>query len=149
MTQEPFFNYDYAPGTFDENNNFMGGTETTFLESHKGKLFAGVGYLNDKTRDEPSPGPQVLVKETKDSPWKVEAVLGSDDKGRIGCLKSITFTTDKEGGSLQPPVSILLVSPHPQRRSASPHHTGREDMTRRESHFAEAIADSTFSSVIR
>jgi arylformamidase len=105
------FSSDYQAGTFDEYNNFMGGTETTFFETHNRKLWAGIGYRNNENNDGLLPGPQILVKESKNSGWKVDMNFNPNTEGYIGCLKSIRFTTDKKGNTLEPPVSILLASP--------------------------------------
>jgi len=101
---------DYQPGSYDELNNFMGGTETSFLKSHNGMLFAGIGYRNDKTRGDPLPGPQVLVKKSKESPWQVDFSNCPGTASYVSCLESITFTTDKDGESLEKPVTILLAA---------------------------------------
>ena len=38
----------FTAGTFDPNNTFLGGSEVLQLISHKGKLFASVGYWEDE-----------------------------------------------------------------------------------------------------
>jgi len=105
------FSRDYRPGSLDDKDNFLGGTETTFLESHNRALFAGIGYKNDLTDQGKINGAQVLMKESRGSAWKLDAQISSGGRGRISCLKSVTFKTDKDGNLLRFPVSILLASP--------------------------------------
>ncbi|MBI4579161.1 MAG: sulfatase-like hydrolase/transferase, partial [Planctomycetes bacterium] len=102
----------FRPGTYDQDNRFMGGTETTALVAHRGMLYAGTGYRND-TCFGPSPGPdpcpggQVLVKTGYRDPWNVDTSLGPGYL-RVDSLKSIALTTDKAGQALNPPVPVLL-----------------------------------------
>jgi hypothetical protein len=102
---------DYTPGTYDTNGNFLGGTELMSLVSHKGRLYAGIGYWNDvffgAGTNDPYPGPQVLVKEAWNAPWKQDFAAGMAFL-RIENLSSVTFTTDKNGAPLNPPVTLLL-----------------------------------------
>jgi hypothetical protein len=102
---------DYSAGTYDSNGNFMGGTELMSLVVHKGRLFAGVGYWNDEVfiggTNDPFPGPQVLVKDSATSLWRQDAAFGTNYL-RTESLRSFTFTTDKNGATLNPPVTLLL-----------------------------------------
>jgi hypothetical protein len=103
------FTRDYVPGAFDVNGQFMGGTATMFLTPHQGKLWAGIGYWNDVPRNDPSPGPQILVKEAHDAPWKVDFSFGAGYL-RVDGMRSVTFTTDRFGNVLNPPVTMLLAA---------------------------------------
>lgn len=103
------FRKDYAPGTKDENGRFMGGTDTMFLTSHQGRLYAGISYWNDNPGSDPSPGPQILVKESSSAGWRVQHSFGTEYL-RVDALASVTFTTDKDGRPLEPPVPMLLAS---------------------------------------
>jgi len=106
------YSKDYYPGTLDDSNKFIGGTETTHLVTHNRKLFAAIGYKNDATYNDPIPGPQILLKEDANSAWKEDKSFKSGSRGFIGSLKSITFKTDKDGNTLVPPQTILLASPN-------------------------------------
>jgi hypothetical protein len=102
---------DYLAGTYDTNGNFMGGTEGMSLVAHRGRLYAGIGYWNDvyfgAGTSDPHPGPQVLVKEAWNAPWKQDVAFGANHL-RVECLRSFTLTTDKHGVPLNPPVTVLL-----------------------------------------
>jgi arylsulfatase A-like enzyme len=116
---------DYFPGTYDPQGNFTGGTEGMNLVAHKGKLYAGIGYWNDvffgTGTTDPHPGPQVLVKDAWNAPWRQDLALGQHFL-RIENLRSVIITTDKNGVPLNPPVNLLLAgsgelnSIGPQRR---------------------------------
>ncbi|RME90514.1 MAG: hypothetical protein D6766_13170, partial [Verrucomicrobia bacterium] len=102
---------DYRAGTYDDHGNFMGGTELMSLVAHKGRLYAGNGYWNDERwkgpSDDPFPGPQVLVKDAADAPWRQDVAFGTNHL-RVESLRSLTLTTDKTGAPLDPPVTLLL-----------------------------------------
>jgi hypothetical protein len=103
------FQSDYAPGTNDVNGNFLGGTSCMYLVPHDNKLWAGIGYWNDIPGSDPTPGPQVIVKETASGAWKVDTSFGTDFL-RVDALYSVTFARDKNGAPLNPPVTRLLAS---------------------------------------
>jgi hypothetical protein len=102
---------DYFPGTNDTNGNYLGGTEGMSLVTHKGRLYAGIGYWNDlffgAGSPDPHPGPQVLVKDAWSAPWRQDVAFGQHFL-RIENLRSATFSTDKNGTPLNPPVTLLL-----------------------------------------
>jgi hypothetical protein len=102
------FSRNYTPGSRDENGQYMGGTETTHLVAHDGKLWAGIGYWRDNPGGEPSPGAQVLVKSRSQDPWVVDHSW--IDTVRVDALTEVTFTTDGRGVPLTPPKSLLLAS---------------------------------------
>lgn len=101
----------YHAGTFDENGNFMGGTETMSLVAHKGKLYAGTSmWMNPFWKDRQFPftiSAQILVKESAYDTWKLDY---QTDKQilRVDHLASITLSTDDKGTMLSPPVNLLV-----------------------------------------
>jgi len=102
---------DYATGSYDTHGNYCGGTELMSLVPHKGRLYAGNGYWNDvyfgRGSPDPHPGPQVLVKDAWNVPWRQDVAFGANHL-RVECLRSIALTTDKKGVPLNPPVTLLL-----------------------------------------
>lgn len=101
------FSKDYFPGSKDANGQFMGGTETNHLLTHEGKLWAGIGYWRDEPGSDPSPGAQVLVKDSADGDWAVDNSWGSDYV-RVDSMASVVLTTDFTGTVLPEPQSLLL-----------------------------------------
>ncbi len=101
------FTRDLPTGESDRNGALITGTECMHLETHRGMLFATLsGWNHDRTRA-PWPGPSIVVKRSAADPWEVEANFGQEG-GRAGSLCSVTFTTDANGQTLDPPVAILL-----------------------------------------
>jgi len=94
----------------------MGGTELRNLAVHKGKLFAGVGYWEDRPGFEGPQGAAILVLDGPTAPWRLEHVFDARmPNGRmrdfaISALQSVHFATDRSGAALPAPVSILLAS---------------------------------------
>jgi len=109
QTQVDWFNFskDYYPGTYDLNNKFLGGTDLMYLVNHKGKLWAGTSVWNDKPGTDPAPGPQILVKETSSSNWKVDTSMGNGYL-RTDALYSFIFKKDKFGNTLPRPDTLLM-----------------------------------------
>ena len=109
------FTRDYVPGQRDDSGQWSGGTETLRLIAHDGMLFASLGYwtdlpyLQDKG-DEPWTGAQVLIKESADGPWRVDASFGRNTLRTEGML-STTFTADAAGNALDEPVAMLIAGP--------------------------------------
>ena len=100
----------YASGETDENGEFLGGSEIFHIESHKGKLFAATSYWMDENNTYYSGGKrnqwaQVLVKDSKDSPWREDYDTG-DDRGvlRPEILQSVTFSKP------DPDVNLLFLA---------------------------------------
>jgi outer membrane protein assembly factor BamB len=104
------FTQDYFSGTRDANGQFMGGTEAMWLAGHDGRLFAAIGYGQDRPGTDPKPGAQVLRKDTPDVPWQVDYGFGPDCM-RVEGLISFAFTTDLHSRPLTGPVSLLIASP--------------------------------------
>jgi hypothetical protein len=108
------FTQDYFSGRRDVNGQWMGGTEALNLAVHKGRLYAGIGYWQDipHFKDKPGDpwvGAQILVKEGKDAPWKVDLNMGQRIL-RARALCTVTFETDAHGNRLPQPVEMLLTS---------------------------------------
>ncbi|MCX7702674.1 MAG: alkaline phosphatase family protein [Planctomycetota bacterium] len=106
---------DFVCGTKDVNGNWMHGTETMRLVAHKGKLFAAMGFWMDipylKPKGErPWTGSQVLVKESADGQWRVDANFG-ENSVRVDAMESLIFTTDSSGKKLEKPVTLLVACP--------------------------------------
>jgi hypothetical protein len=114
------FTQDYAPGAKDATGQFMGGTEAMWLAGHKGKLYAGIGYAQDQSVEDPKPGAQILRKDAPDAPWQVDYCFGPMCM-RVEGLVSCLFTTDFQGKKLDKPVRLLVASPSelPQARGMS------------------------------
>jgi hypothetical protein len=103
------FSKNYYPGTYDANNKYLGGTDLMYLVNHKGKLWAGTSVWNDNPGSDPTPGPQILYKETSSSNWKVDTSMGTGYL-RTDAFYSFIFTEDKFGNPLPQPDTILLAS---------------------------------------
>jgi len=104
------FTKDYFPGTRDPSGQSMGGTEAMWLAGHGGKLFAAIGYGQDRPGGDPYPGGQVLRKDAPEAPWRVDLAFGPECM-RVEGLVSFAFTTDFRGRVLDPPVRRLFASP--------------------------------------
>ncbi len=104
------FTQDYFPGSRDARGNFMGGTEAMWLAGHDGKLFAAIGYGQDRPGNDPKPGAQVLRKDAADVPWVVDHGFEPDCM-RVEGLISFAFTTDVHCKPLSRPVRLLIASP--------------------------------------
>jgi CubicO group peptidase (beta-lactamase class C family) len=104
------FTQDYFPGTKDAKGQFMGGTETMWLAGHDGKLFAAIGYGQDRPGTDPKPGAQILCKDSVGGPWRVDHGFEPNCM-RVEGLISFAFTTDLHGKPLPKPVRRLIASP--------------------------------------
>lgn len=108
--KEPGWERSYASGKTDVNGQFLGGSEIFHIESHKGKLYAATSYWMDENNTYYSEGKrnqwaQVLVKDSKNSPWREDYDTG-DDRGvlRPEVLQSVTFT------KRTPDVNLLILA---------------------------------------
>jgi hypothetical protein len=97
---------DFKPGTKDANGEMLGGTELMRLTAYDGKLFAAVGFFGQDAVQRPSPGAQILRKDTAASSWIVDATF--PDYVRVDTLVEITFTSDAGGQPLAKPVTKLV-----------------------------------------
>jgi len=96
----------YHAGKFENNIRYLGGTEIMFLTSHKGKLYAATSMW--MSPDLPySVGPQILVKESPRSRWKLDYQIDKQTL-RVDQLASITLDTDGQGNNLSQPVNLLV-----------------------------------------
>jgi hypothetical protein len=108
------FSKDYFPGTNDARGQYQSGTETIRILTHQGKLFASTGVWMDlpylqSTDQRPWTGPQVLIKKSAKSPWRVDVSFPLAI--RIDAITSATFRTDGASHRLAPPVNLLIASP--------------------------------------
>jgi hypothetical protein len=111
------FMQDYFPGTRDPDGRYMGGTEAMWLAGHEGKLFAAIGYGQDRAGGDPRPGAQVVCKDGPDAAWRVDHQFPADCM-RVEALMSFAFTTDPHGKKLADPVRLLIASPSELTRSS-------------------------------
>lgn len=95
----------------------IGGTEVRALVVFDHKLFAGVGYWQDRERKNPAlPGAQVLRLDAADAPWQVDLELTERDPWQvklrkylaISVIAPVRFTVDDERRPLDPPADLLL-----------------------------------------
>lgn len=108
---ESAWEVSYSPGHFDTAGNFISGSEIMSLVAHKGCLYAAVGVwrgINVPVLFHKI-GPQILVKESADAPWKLDCRFERTDL-RVEALSSVTFTTDGMGNRLAEPVSLLIAT---------------------------------------
>ncbi|MHC4200102.1 MAG: hypothetical protein ACYSU0_08935 [Planctomycetota bacterium] len=94
----------WKAGAKDVNGARMNGTEIMKLTPHKGKLFAATSMWMES--DASLGGCQLLVKEGRESPWKVELQFGPESK-RLTALEAVEFRTDRSGDRIEP-VRLLL-----------------------------------------
>ena len=97
----------YDAGYTDTNGKYAGGSEIMHIVPHKGRLYAFNGYWEDFHY--PGQSSQVLRLDSADATWEVDLETGDTGlihmKGNI--LKSVTFTTDKNGN---PTNKTLLIA---------------------------------------
>jgi arylformamidase len=106
------FTRDLVPGRVDDNGAFLDGTETNYIVTHDGKLWASLGAWNDDRRDTPNPGPMIVVKPAAGEPWRVDHAFG-ETVVRAEFLGSMRFTTDAAGKRLPTPVDLLVAGISP------------------------------------
>jgi hypothetical protein len=102
------FTRDWVPGSLDRRGLLMTGTETLWLTSHRGWLFAALGVWNLDASRGPNPGGKVLVKRSAGGAWEVDGDFGNRIL-RVTALASLTFRTDLQGRAL-PLAETLLVA---------------------------------------
>ena len=104
----------FTAGTFDYNNNFMGGSEVLQLVSHKDKLFASISYWQDESNiwyggNNSNIGwSQIISLDSPNSTWSVDLNLDSYYL-RPEILKEIIFTKNIDGNLLETPDTLLIV----------------------------------------
>ncbi len=94
----------WKAGAKDVNGVRMNGTEIMKLTPHKGKLFAATSMWMESSTS--LGGCQLLVKDSRESPWKVELQFGPES-GRSTALETVGFRTDHSGKRIEP-VRLLL-----------------------------------------
>ena len=99
--------FSWRAGAKDVNGVRMSGTEIMKLTPHGGKLFAATSMWME--RDASLGGCQLLVKESRESPWKIELLFGPENK-RLTALAAVEFRTDHRGKRIEP-VRLLLAGP--------------------------------------
>ena len=105
----------FIAGTFDDSNNFMGGSEVLQLVSHKNKLFASISYWQDESNiwyggTNPNIGwSQILSLNSQNEDWSVDLDLDSYYL-RPEILKQVIFTKDMYGNNLSTPDTLLLAA---------------------------------------
>jgi len=105
----------FTAGAFDNNNNFMGGSEVLQLVSHKNKLFASISYWQDESNiwyggGNPNIGwSQIISLNSPNEDWSVDLNLDSYYL-RPEILKQVVFTKDMYGNSLSTPDTLLIVA---------------------------------------
>ena len=105
----------FTAGTFDENNNYMGGSEVLQLVSHKNELFASVGYWQDELNiwyggNNINFGwAQILNLSYPNDDWIVDFNLDSYYL-RPEILKQVIFTKDMFGNNLETPDTLLITA---------------------------------------
>jgi len=118
VPSEPFA-VSYQAGKLDAGSNLMGGTELMNLVAYKGKLYAGVGYWEDESSNDQTPGAQILVLDSPRDRWRIEHTFserlpnGSRRFRRVTALQVITFATDGRGRALPQLVSMLVAGLDP------------------------------------
>ena len=101
------YRWSFRPGR-DPNDRPTHATEVNALVAHAGRLFATIGVRNLIQPDGvPATGPQVLVKDGPDAPWRVEQTFGPAYV-RSESMAELVITTDGAGDALSPPVRLLV-----------------------------------------
>ena len=105
----------FVAGAFDDNNNFMGGSEVLQLVSHKDKLFASISYWQDESNiwyggNNPNIGwSQIISLNSPNEDWSVDLDLDSYYL-RPEILKQVIFTKDMDGNYLSIPDTLLIAA---------------------------------------
>lgn len=110
----------FSGGDVDPRGRAMNNTETTFLVSHNGWMFAGQGSFMDPNipTDITNPpvswsGAQILVKKSQESPWTVDYTSGLDPfpfHMRVEALVEVAITTDGDGNPVSSQGGRFLLS---------------------------------------
>ena len=103
----------FTAGSFDSNNNFLGGSEVLQLVNHKKKLFASVGYWQDAnniwyggSKNTIGWG-QINRLDNPSANWEEDLFMGTSYL-RPELLKQIIFTKDQFGHLLPFPDTVLI-----------------------------------------
>ena len=105
----------FIAGNFDNDNNFMGGSEVLQLVSHKNKLFASISYWQDESNiwyggnNSDIGWSQIISLNSPNEDWAVDLDLNSYYL-RPEILKQVVFTKDMYGNNLSTPDTLLIVA---------------------------------------
>ncbi|MDB3868686.1 dockerin type I domain-containing protein [Candidatus Marinimicrobia bacterium] len=105
----------FSAGTFDDNNNFMGGSEVLQLVSHKNKLFASISYWQDESNiwyggSNANIGwSQIISLHSPNEDWSIDLDLDSYYL-RPEILKQVVFTKDIYGNNLSTLDTLLIAA---------------------------------------
>jgi hypothetical protein len=104
----PGFQQVFQAGARDAAGKFMGGTVMAALVAHGGGLYAVNGFTWDQPGNDPAPGAQILVLDRPGGGWRLDYELKKS--AWRASLKSVTFTTDGLGRTLERRVPMLLAA---------------------------------------
>src|SRR5260221_11470963 len=113
---EGSYEASYVAGVRDAAGRFMGGTELRSLVVHGDRLYAGIGYWQDRPGPEGPQGAVILALDGPNTAWRVEQVFDErlpGGRGRdlaVSALGSISFATGSSGEVLSKPVAMLVAS---------------------------------------
>ena len=105
----------FVAGSFDSDDNFMGGSEVLQLVSHKNKLFASISYWQDESNiwyggNNSNIGwSQIISLNNQNEDWSVDLNLDSYYL-RPEILKQVIFTKDMYGNNLSTLDTLLIVA---------------------------------------
>lgn len=97
---------DYYAGDHPAEADLHRATKANALEVHAGSLYLATSYMPEQGGTG-AVDPKILVKRSAAGPWEVDH-HGTSRFSRLGCLKSVAFTTDGTGAALERPVPVLL-----------------------------------------
>jgi len=115
----------FTAGTFDFNDNFMGGSEVLQLVSHKNKIFASISYWQDESNiwyggsNSNIGWSQIISLDSPNEDWFVDLNLESYYL-RPEILKQIIFTKDMFGNNLSTPDTLLIAAAYTSNYVFSP-----------------------------
>jgi len=110
------FEVAYAAGNRDAAGRFMGGTELRVLTSHAGRLYAGLGYWEDRPGPEGPQSAAILALDVPGTAWRVDHAFADrmpDRRWRdfaISALHEARFAPDGAGTRLAQPIALLLAA---------------------------------------
>mmetsp|Transcript_78412 Transcript_78412/g.243157 ORF Transcript_78412/g.243157 Transcript_78412/m.243157 type:complete len:813 (+) Transcript_78412:46-2484(+) len=90
--------------SYKAGNGGLSGTEIVHLFPYKGKLFGGTGYWKAVGAFRPA---EIVRLDCPLCEWVLESPI-APYAGRVESLKSVTWTTDKDGAKLSSPVEALM-----------------------------------------
>lgn len=99
---------NYYPGTKDAQGQFMAGNEIMQIVSHKGKLFAGNSYWQEKDTAHNERSCEIVRLDGPNANWQVDKAFTIANL-RIGAMKSFAFTTNYLGQTIQPDTLLITV----------------------------------------